>query len=607
MRLLLIAPQDSLESDSPENDSPEAEAPWLAQGWEQAVDLGRAPSTTYARWAAQLGCPVTGLLAFSCGIADLQTLRRQLDPLRGIAVDSYGLDWLEVLAVPRYGSWLQLAHLERMAQHFDAAREVALTSPCAWSAPLQLLFGARLRTVAQPRQGVRAKMVRAAGSARQLTLSQVADVLADKYDGNYRVRRRLARRPTVSQSPVVLVPTAYINVTRSAAAYAAVLPKQQFLLVATRPGAARFAPPANVRSANFASYLCSGDAAPADSSALQKKLRALREAAAQLPEWQFAERSGWFAGWEPDLQRGLLSRNGWLRVLEREPVAAVLCGDDGNPYTRIPLILAAQRGLPTVSYHHGALDGTAALKVPYARTRLAQGHMDLDYLQRVCGYPAEAMALGAATEAEGAGSSAGAGNAAAAREAIVFFSEAYEAVPARPSEVYRDLLPRLLVLARQHGKRLVIKLHPFESERGRRRLLRSLAIPDHEVDFISGPMTPPLLARAWFGITVESSAAIDCALAGVPCFLCQWAFTFDWGYPQQFARFGGGVLLESAEDVLQIPEILQGNASSCAPAAQTAPGLALRPPAINLAQKIKLELAQKIKPEEFMKLLGLNF
>ena len=65
-----------------------------------------------------------------------------------------------------------------------------------------------------------------------------------------------------------------------------------------------------------------------------------------------------------------------------------LCADDSNPYTRIPLILASNRGIPTLVCHHGALDSKMAVKVAHADTYLAKGEMERDFLLRSCGVSA---------------------------------------------------------------------------------------------------------------------------------------------------------------------------------------------------------------------------
>jgi hypothetical protein len=74
---------------------------------------------------------------------------------------------------------------------------------------------------------------------------------------------------------------------------------------------------------------------------------------------------------------------------------------------------------------------------------------------------------------------------------------------------------------------------------------------------VNGPLDEELLQKTWFAITVLSTAAMDCALRGVPCFLCHWLEYFSCGYSEQFCRFGAGVKLGSAGDIASIPEMLK--------------------------------------------------
>ncbi len=103
-----------------------------------------------------------------------------------------------------------------------------------------------------------------------------------------------------------------------------------------------------------------------------------------------------------------------------------------------------------------------------------------------------------------------------------------------------------------------MKLHPFESLRERRRLVEELLSPANRevVEVVSGPLGD-LVARAWFAVTVQSTVAVECALQKVPCFLCKWLANPMFDYAGQFARFGAGAAMGSAEDIGGIPEIVR--------------------------------------------------
>jgi len=141
---------------------------------------------------------------------------------------------------------------------------------------------------------------------------------------------------------------------------------------------------------------------------------------------------------------------------------------------------------------------------------------------------------------------------------ILFFSEPYEALGARTEDVYRELLPPLARLARESSRKLVVKLHPFESRAERVGLIaRVLPAEDAAiVDVLDGPFMPELVGKAWFALTVESTVVIDCSLLGVPCFLCEWLNISPYGYTRQYARFGVGRILNSPAQLKDLPRMV---------------------------------------------------
>jgi hypothetical protein len=102
---------------------------------------------------------------------------------------------------------------------------------------------------------------------------------------------------------------------------------------------------------------------------------------------------------------------------------------------------------------------------------------------------------------------------------------------------------------------VIVKLHPFESAAARKRLIRSLLSPQDFklVTVVEGPSSLRLFAQAWFGITIESTAALECLSAGVPCFLCGWLKLSSYGYVEQYARFNVGETLRNPEEIGEIP------------------------------------------------------
>jgi hypothetical protein len=391
------------------------------------------------------------------------------------------------------------------------------------------------------------------GLLRRFSVAQIKEILLDKYDSRYRWRSRFAARPKPCADPVVLLPSAYENVSRGGAAYARLLPRQPFLLVATRQSARQFAPPSNMHVRDLAAYAKGGPASGEVSSLIERWLE-LRANLNSSSETRGLVQLGVLDAFPRWIRDGIATRNAWREVLEREPVCGVFCGDDSNRYTRLPVLLAARRKIPTVDFHHGAFDGRYLLKELPCDRYLAKNEMERDYLLRVCGLPGEKIAIGAPP-----------GQACAAKDtgqvegtSAVFFSEPYEAAGMRAEEVYREILPALCRLAREDRRSVILKLHPFESRSQRCGIVREILTPEDQrlVTVRDGPLTNELLARAWFGVTVESTAVLDCWQNGICCFLCGWLTLSPYGYAQQFARFGVGEVLGSVEEMREIPQRL---------------------------------------------------
>jgi hypothetical protein len=274
-------------------------------------------------------------------------------------------------------------------------------------------------------------------------------------------------------------------------------------------------------------------------------------------EFNTAEAAGVFGRVPRLLHWGIGLRDAWSQVFECEEVAACLSADDSNPPSSIPLIIAKQRGLPAFACHHGALDYTMAIKVQHADFYLVKSEMEEDYLRSICQLAAEKIVIAAPAPSKPAHS-----RAVAHRSApwLVFFTEPYQSAGWRRDEVYRDLLPRLCSLAQTCGLKLVFKLHPFESIKGHRRMLRRL-IPEQEreIDVIAGPPSNQLWSMTRFALTVQSSTALECATLGIPVFLCAWLRDSISGYVQQYSRFGAGQILDSSEQLADVPALLENH------------------------------------------------
>ena len=541
MKTLLLHPDDS-----------PRRGPWTAEKWDRIVDLGKCSASTAEDWEQLTGSSVIRLNDFRRSIEDPRAAGQILQHGFGELNDRLGLDWWELTCLFVHSALETAIALRRMAGEVSLDGDLYATRSAWPISGLAQLLGRDIRSFPGNGEGSPGRVRRLSGTLRRLSPGQVIEVLWDKYDADYRWRARLARPRTACRQPVVLLPSAYTNVSQMAGAYARLLPEQDFLLVATRKSGLRFDCPPNVAVARLEEYAGASDGGR-EFHELDEGWRRLRSRLTEVPEMSMLEAAGSLEPIRGLIRAGLAVRNAWVQVFEREPVAAVLCGDDSNWFTRIPVLLAAKRKLPTIDFHHGAFDGRFLLKNLSSDVYLAKSDMERDYLLQVCGLPKGRVVVSGIARDMGAerrlGGRAG---------TILFFSEPYESAGSRPEEVYRDLLPPLCMIAAQQGCRVIVKLHPFENATERARLIEAALGWNwkERVEIATGPTTASLLESAWFGIAVESSAVVDCVRHNVPCFHCAWLVTNLFGYSEQYARFGVGRLLRSREEIAGIPGML---------------------------------------------------
>jgi len=536
MRCLLLHPEDD----------PLAAA-WGRGPWEQVIDMGIAGPLTYKSWGTALHSEVEPYPSLDS--ADFAILRQMHSFGLGQLVDERGLDWWDIIWVRWLDQVVDLVLTAKFVASLGSSDEIWVRSE-GYARVLDVVAPGRVRRVRAPQRRPKSRLER----LRRLTFSQVLEILGDKYDGGYRRRRWAAPAKANCSRPVVLLPSAYGNASRTALSLAASLPEQEFLLIATRRSAWVNPVPQNAKRAWLSSYAV-GQQDSREVHGLLLKWERLQRTLRHHPELAMLQRMGCFDSFPAHLREGLAIRNCWVNVLDSEPIASILCADEKNPYTRIPVLLSRKQGIATVSCHHGALDGRYLFSDIAADRFLAKSEMEWDYMVRVCGVSPEHV-----RRAEGWHTETKTSNRRQEGNVIVFFSEPYEASNCRAREVYADVLPSLARIARKNARELVIKLHPFESLRHRQQLMtRVVASEDHElVSFVTGPITSELFENAWFSVTVSSSAAVDCAAQGVPAFLCLWLDRYGFRYGEQFVKFGAAMALSTAEDVAEIPKRLGG-------------------------------------------------
>jgi hypothetical protein len=528
--------------------------PSSRERWDLIIDFARAPAITYENWSRQAGCQILNLYQFAEEIADLHRVRQLLELGLGCMVDAWGIDWWNMLSLEIVPQLQQFMLLHRLSKKLGPSCELYSSRPYPLATALRRLLGTRLTTLETRVQSVIRRARHYQDVFAHMDAAQLAQALEDKCDSDHAIRRHFTRRGRSSGRPVILLPSAYINVSRAALSYVELLPDHQFFLVRTRSNAIPASLPANVRSEALTPYFVPGDKRETV-SLLQSWNRLRKRLVGGTDEFNTADAAGILRRIPALLRGGIALRDAWNQVFESEDVTACFCADDSNPPSSIPLALAKKRGIPALACHHGALNYMMGVKGCHADFYLVKSAMERDYLRRICDLAPEQIVVAEPVQRKPLVSQRAGRHAA---PWLVFFTEPYQTGGWRSDEVYRDLVPRLCSLAQICGLRLVFKLHPFESIKGHRRMLRRLA-PEQErqIEVFAGPPSDQLWNNTQLALTVQSSTALECAALNVPVFLCAWLRDPYSGYVQQYARFGVGHVLESADEIAEIPGLLE--------------------------------------------------
>jgi hypothetical protein len=531
VRVLLIHPDDDFKNVH-------------GKTWDLIIDMGRAPVATYHRWRQLAGCEVRSLHDCAQEIEDLYLARRLLQPGFGEMVDRHGIDWWDILVPELLPNTLTLMLVERQARLLDPGCELCATRPSWIASALAARLGVGLRTAGSSWWKRR---LRYTDLLRRLDGKQLAQLFEDKFRTH-----RFADVFSGDPRPVILLPSAYVNGSRTAINLAERLPQHDFLLMYTRTSGKLSSLPANVRM-----NALRVDSTSADSSEMAGLLAGWEASKAKLTTQSegfiLADSLGAFDGLPTLLRRGISMRDAWMRVFDSANVTGLICTDDSNPPTRIPLALAMTRGLPTAICHHGALDYLMAVKPFCADSYIAKSSLERDYLERVCRLPADKISELPSPPKKVADSL----KPSLDGDWLVFFSEPYEDKYWRSDDVYAELIPQLIALSSRLGLKLVFKIHPFESVKAHRRRLQRFAGDDAKnIEIIAAPPVDELYRKTRIAITVQSTTALECARRGIPVFLCAWLRDSYSGYVAQFIRFGVGHPLASAVEIADIPELL---------------------------------------------------
>jgi hypothetical protein len=313
MKVLLLHPEHAF-------------AQWYpAQHWDLVVDLGRAPTGTYKRWSRQAGCPVISIYDHAEETKDLYYLRQLLQLGTGRVVDQFGIDWWDIFSLEIASRVQQAILVQRLSKELPVNCGLYSSRADPAATALQRLLGAQLTCFGSGLQSMHRRLRRYYETFSRLGKAELLQLVEDKFDGDCSVRRRFTTRPHKTRQPVVLLPSAYVNVSRTALSYAALLPNQQFMLVVARRNGYPATVPPNVHVASLTAYFGATD---------KHELASLLESWENLKTWligcaaefKTAESESFLGSASAPFGWGLALRDAWLRLFASEHVTACLSG-----------------------------------------------------------------------------------------------------------------------------------------------------------------------------------------------------------------------------------------------------------------------------------------
>ncbi len=391
MRVLLLHPDDV-----------PVRGEWSNSRWDLIVDLGFAGASVYAEWSRQTGSRVITLYQFE-DQEGYRWVKRGLAAGQGKLLDRMGLDWWEILAPCGYQEQQALYLVEQLRRELGAGPiELVASRAHPHARALSLVTGWPVRYVVATPSSSSSLVPRVVAAFQDLRPSQVIEIAWTSGIPAQLAEESNEASETSAARTCSLLPSAYSNVTRTVLAYAAQLRDRRFLLATTRRSGETTDLPANVGSVPLSAYAEASAETTIETAGLLKAWSALQTELGRTEELRQRIEAGVWNYVTPQLEIGLRLRDAWHTLMSTEPVSGVLCGDDLNYHTRLPLILAKVMGLRAVYCSHGALDGGLLFKKSFADLHLVKGEMERDYLLRTSEIEPERVEIAAPAQEKAA-------------------------------------------------------------------------------------------------------------------------------------------------------------------------------------------------------------
>ena len=218
--------------------------------FDRVIDLGVSGQTARESLEEVLHCQIEPPQKLDS--TDFARIRELFSAGLGQVVDDHGIDWWELASMEFHQQLEMLMTLKKIALEIEECDELFVTRSGIHADALELLLKRPVR-ILHPRHTPGARLRHYARVFGKFSVHELLQITADKYDAGYRLRRFAAQRNKRCARPVVLLPSAYVNASRTVLRYAEMLPESNFLLVNTRSSGPTAVRPDNVEIANLSS------------------------------------------------------------------------------------------------------------------------------------------------------------------------------------------------------------------------------------------------------------------------------------------------------------------------------------------------------------------
>jgi hypothetical protein len=251
------------------------------------------------------------------------------------------------------------------------------------------------------------------------------------------------------------------------------------------------------------------------------------------------------------LRIGILQARALARWLDAAQPELVVVGNSG--WERDLLLQCRARGVPTVLLQHGTFGDFYQLMDEPVDAIVARGRFFRDFLSQasrrkstVLNIPEPQPQLPVDRPGRD----------------ILFLTAPYIFSSNDPRE-RGDIYLALLRVAARLGRTIIVRVHPLEDLRQRRREINALnrtLNPQARLEFSQGPGLSDVLDRSAVAVTYASTAFLDCLRRGIPIVSFGWC---DFSYKRAIQQLG---VFHFAHTLAELEQLVEQGLSGALPA-----------------------------------------